>query len=66
MTRQAAALEAHENDQEVTGDKRDSAVRAANVWRSDRGIPPLNEHEEHTEQKLHELARARGLLRRIR
>jgi hypothetical protein len=66
LRRQGLALEERESDEEMSGGALQAAIDAANSWRAEHGIPPLSEREEHTEQRLHELARARGLLRPVR
>jgi uncharacterized protein YkwD len=65
--RQVAALKEAETDDEGTPEWQAAMIAQANKWRAEHGIPPLKEWwETKTEQKLHERARALGLLGRVR
>lgn len=65
--RQVAGLREMENDDEGTPEWRRSVFENANRWRADHGIDPLGEWwEDKTEPEFYELARARGLLTRVR
>jgi hypothetical protein len=55
--RQAAALAAHEIDDDGTEEVRTEIIAAADRWRTDHGIEPLQ-----TEGELHRRARALRLL----
>lgn len=65
--RQVAGLREIENDDEGTPEGRKAVDDAANDWRAQHRIPPLEEWwEEHTEPEFYVLARSLGLLCRVR
>lgn len=66
LARQQRVLADHEEAEEATGTARQRAIEDANVWRRQHDIAPLRDESDRPELELHELARSRGLLPRIR
>jgi len=67
MARQGAALVAEEIDDEGTPDRRADTIESLDRLRDSRGIPPLLPWwATKTEPRLHERARALGLLTPLR